>query len=102
MESEPAARPALQPLSRVALVSDTWEPEVNGVVTTLTRLADHLESTGTQVLRLTPRGHRTAPLPTSPEIRLTLSPWDAIRTLRAFRPDAVHIATSEGPLGLCA
>jgi glycosyltransferase involved in cell wall biosynthesis len=87
-------------MTRLALVSDTWLPEVNGVVTTLTRLADHLESIGFRVLRLTPGGRTTVPLPTSPEIRLSLAPWEALRELHHFRPDAVHIATSEGPLGL--
>src|SRR5262249_55740278 len=33
-----------------------------------------------------------------PEVRLAWDPWTAVRRLRAFRPDAVHIAT-EGPIG---
>jgi glycosyltransferase involved in cell wall biosynthesis len=84
---------------RLALVTDAWHPQTNGVVHTLSRLVRHLESLGTAVLVIAPDAHRTLPLPSYPEIRLSLDPWRAVDRLRAFQPDAVHIAT-EGPLGL--
>jgi glycosyltransferase involved in cell wall biosynthesis len=85
-------------LRRLALVTDAWAPQTNGVVNTLVRLVDHLASTGIEVLVLAPHGHRTVALPSYPEIRIACDPWKAIGRIRAFEPDAVHVAT-EGPLG---
>jgi len=83
---------------RLALVTDAWHPQTNGVVNTLSRLAKHLEAHGTEVLVLAPDTHRTLPLPSYSEIRLAWNPWKAVERLRAFNADAVHVAT-EGPLG---
>lgn len=87
------------PVKRLALVTDAWHPQTNGVVLTLKRLADHLQAQGTEVCVVSPEGHLTAPLPSYPEIRIACDPWRAVARLRAFNPDAVHIAT-EGPIGL--
>lgn len=87
---------------RILIVSDAWAPQVNGVVTTLSRTADCLREEGHAVEVLAPAGFRTVPCPTYPEIRLALLPGRAVgRSIDEFRPDAVHIAT-EGPLGLAA
>ena len=85
-------------IRRLALVTDAWHPQVNGVVNTLSRLTKHLESQGTEVLVISPDGHRTVPLPLDPDYRLAYDPWHAIPRIRDFRPDAIHVAT-EGPLG---
>jgi len=87
---------------RIALVTDAWRPQTNGVVTTLTRTLDWVERLGHTTVRVTPEGFRTVPCPTYPEIRLSLLPARRVaQTLHEFTPDAVHIAT-EGPLGLAA
>lgn len=86
-------------VGRLALVTDAWHPQTNGVVNTLARLVKDLEGQGTEVLVLSPEGHRTFPLPTYPEYKLAYDPWRAMPRLRAFAPDAVHIAT-EGPIGM--
>ncbi len=86
------------PLRRLVLVTDAWKPQTNGVVNTLVRLVNHLESQGTEVLVIAPDAHRTLPLPSYPEIRVACDPWRAIPRIRAFEPDAIHVAT-EGPLG---
>ena len=85
-------------MKRLALVTDAWYPQANGVVHTLSRLANHLRSQGTEVLVISADEHQTFSLPTYPDIRLAADPWRAIPRLRAFKPDAVHVAT-EGPLG---
>lgn len=85
-------------MRRLALVTDAWHPQANGVVNTLSRLAHHLRSQGDEVLVISADEHRTFPLPSYPDIRLAVDPWRAIPRLRSFAPDAVHIAT-EGPLG---
>jgi len=87
---------------RILLVTDAWEPQVNGVVRTLKTTARELASMGHEVRFLTPLEFRTLPCPTYPEIRLSLFPQGQVnRTIREFDPDVLHIAT-EGPLGLAA
>lgn len=87
---------------KLAIVTDAWHPQINGVVTTLATTARHIERLGHEVLVVSPEGHRTVPCPTYPEIRLALFPRSRMTTtLERFAPDAIHVAT-EGPLGLCA
>jgi glycosyltransferase involved in cell wall biosynthesis len=87
---------------RIALVSDAWAPQVNGVVRTLTTTVDHLRAQGHEVETITPDGFATIPCPSYPEIRLAIRAGAAVRRrLDAFAPDAIHIAT-EGPLGWAA
>lgn len=89
---------SLNRIRRLALVTDAWKPQTNGVVNTLVRLVKALELAGTEVLVVASEGHRTVPLLSYPEIRIACDPWKAIPRIRAFAPDAVHVAT-EGPLG---
>ncbi len=85
---------------RIAIATDAWSPQVNGVVTTLGRTRDELIALGHEVLMITPQGRRTVPCPTYPEIRLTLIAGRSIRReLDEFGPDCIHVAT-EGPIGL--
>jgi glycosyltransferase involved in cell wall biosynthesis len=87
---------------RIALVSDAWAPQVNGVVRTLRMLVDNLAAAGHAVETVTPDRFWTIPCPTYPEIRLALKPRRRVGwLLDAHRPDAIHIAT-EGPLGMAA
>ncbi|MGB5630647.1 MAG: glycosyltransferase [Woeseiaceae bacterium] len=86
----------------IAIVTDAWIPQVNGVVQTLARTRDELIRFGHKVSMITPEGRRTVPCPTYPEIRLCVFPGRAVRReLDRLAPDCVHIAT-EGPLGLAA
>jgi len=87
---------------RILIVTDAWKPQVNGVVTTLERLAESLARMGVATEFLTPEGFRTVPLPGYPEIRIALAtPAQVARRIEAARADRVHIAT-EGPLGVMA
>ena len=84
---------------RIMIVSDAWEPQVNGVVRTVRSTRDELRALGHEVEVLAPNSFRSLPCPTYPEIRLALSTRRRIaRLIDAFGPDALHIAT-EGPLG---
>jgi glycosyltransferase involved in cell wall biosynthesis len=93
----PALRAGAFP-RRLALVTDAWKPQTNGVAKTLDRLVASLRALGTEVLVIAPDGHRTVPLLSYPEIQVACDPWRAIPRIRAFQPDAIHVAT-EGPLG---
>ena len=87
---------------KIAIVTDAWHPQINGVVMTLTHTRDQLRRMGHEVLVVSPNEFRTVPCPTYPEIRLSLFPGRKLaRVLTTFAPEAVHIAT-EGPLGLAA
>ncbi|MBP6514628.1 MAG: hypothetical protein KA224_05575 [Steroidobacteraceae bacterium] len=83
---------------RIAIVTDAWLPQTNGVVTTLRRTIECLVALGHSVLPVTPEGLRTLPCPTYLEIRLSLFARRAVaRAFERFQPDSVHIAT-EAPL----
>jgi glycosyltransferase involved in cell wall biosynthesis len=87
---------------RIAIVSDAWRPQVNGVVRTLETTAAVLEDLGHETRVFSPHLFRSLPCPTYPEIPLALFPGRKLaRELRQYAPDAVHIAT-EGPVGLAA
>lgn len=87
---------------RIAIVTDAWQPQVNGVVRTLTATKAELEAMGHEVLVVSPDRFATLPCPTYPEIRLALTGRGGVgRLVRAFDPDAIHLST-EGPLGLAA
>jgi len=87
---------------RILIVTDAWEPQVNGVVRTLKTTARELHTMGHEVRFLTPLEFRTLACPTYPEIRLSLFPQGKVnRTIREFDADVLHIAT-EGPLGMAA
>ena len=87
---------------KIMIVTDAWEPQVNGVVRTMKNTRAELEAMGHEVDYLTPLEFRTVPCPTYPDIRLSLMPKQRVfERLDAFAPDALHLST-EGPLGLAA
>ena len=87
---------------RIALATDAWHPQVNGVVRSLSTTAEHLRRRGHEVEVIEPSGFRTLPCPTYSEIRLALGCRKSVaRILDEMDPDAIHIAT-EGPIGWAA
>ena len=87
---------------RIAIVSDAWFPQVNGVVRTLDTVRQKLTEAGHEMLVIGPDRFHTLPCPTYPEIRLALLAGRAVaELLDEFQPASVHIAT-EGPLGMAA
>jgi glycosyltransferase involved in cell wall biosynthesis len=90
------------PSYRILIVSDAWQPQVNGVVRTLTTVMSELRAMGHEVDLIGPDRFHTMRCPTYPDISLALFPSrQLVRMIEAFQPDALHIAT-EGPLGLAA
>lgn len=87
---------------RIAIASDAWFPQVNGVVRTLSATVDALRERGFAVEMITPDRFLTMPMPGYAQIRLAVAPrFNARRMLDDYRPDIVHIAT-EGPIGWAA
>jgi glycosyltransferase involved in cell wall biosynthesis len=87
---------------RIAIVTDAWLPQTNGVVRTLHTTVATLRRQGHAVRVIEPGEFSTFPCPTYPEIRLAWRPGRRLDAeLASFAPDALHIAT-EGTLGHCA
>lgn len=88
-------------LKNIILVSDTWRPQVNGVVTTLRNTIKNLEDLGHSTVLIEPSAYRSLSCPFYPGIRLVYSFGRVYSFLEhLFRRgfDHIHIVT-EGPLG---
>ena len=83
------------------LVTDAWTPQINGVVTTMQAMSAYLQKEGHQVEIIHPGQFLSMPMPTYPEIRLSLNVWRVIKKIKNFNPDHIHLVT-EGPLGWVA
>ena len=106
---------------RLAVVTETYPPEVNGVAATIACCVQGLRDRGHQVQLVRPwQGHgdavpacdplrgppevllRGLPIPRYPHLRMGLPAGGVLRKLwRGTRPDLVHVVT-EGPLGWSA
>ncbi len=104
---------------RIALVTETFAPEINGVAMTLDRLVGAMAARGHEFQIVRPGrgemdklGHRHSnqdellvpgvPLPRYDGLHIGLPcPWRLARAWRKQRPSIVHIAT-QGPLGISA
>ncbi len=116
--------PALRRQLRVAFVSETYPPEVNGVATTVARFVEGLHARGHALQLVRPRQPggpaagsadaaspaagiaevlmRGLPIPKYPHLRMGVPSRRALVRLWSLqRPDLVHVAT-EGPLGWSA
>lgn len=89
-------------MKKIAIVTDAWHPQINGVVTTLGLTIENLRSFGYQVTTINPQLFKSIPCPTYPEISLSITGAKGVgRKLSSFKPHCIHIAT-EGPLGWAA
>src|SRR6186713_60101 len=87
-------------LMRILVATDAWHPQVNGVVRTLTKLADAAGTLGVEFTFLTPQSFRTFAMPSYRDVRLAMPrPARIAKLIEEARPDSIHIAT-EGPIGL--
>lgn len=103
---------------RIAMVSETYPPEVNGVARTVALMAEGLHALGHEIQLVRPRQGAAdraldeprfrellrpgVRIPRYPQLRMGLPSRGALlRAWQKARPDVVHIAT-EGPLGSSA
>jgi glycosyltransferase involved in cell wall biosynthesis len=85
---------------KILVATDAWHPQVNGVVRTLTMMAEAASALGAEFDFLTPESFRTIAMPSYRDLRVALPRRAKIaQAIEASRPDAIHIAT-EGPIGL--
>jgi glycosyltransferase involved in cell wall biosynthesis len=110
-------RPA-KPSWRIAYITETYPPDINGVAMTVAKTVETLRSRGHELQLIRPRNAtdpagrgpdpmqeflvRGAPIPLYKQLKLGLPAKRALIQLWSRRrPDLVHIAT-EGPLGWSA
>ena len=109
---------AVQQRFKIAVVTETYPPDINGVAHTLSKIVQGLEARGHDLWLIRPKqqAQHTAvhtdhfqevlvkgvPIPFYSELRMGLPAKRELHRLWAKqRPDIVHIAT-EGPLGWSA
>jgi glycosyltransferase involved in cell wall biosynthesis len=83
---------------RIVIVTDTWEPEVNGVVRTLRATREELTKRGHEVELIEPSLFRHIRFPLYPDVRLAFGIRREVLADAVRPPCAIHI-TTEGPLG---
>ncbi|WP_163536538.1 glycosyltransferase family 1 protein [Gracilibacillus sp. YIM 98692] len=98
---------------KIAIFTDTYLPDVNGVAKTLGRLTHYLDSTNHSYIVIAPKQTKTNvqnaqfypqssfPFPLYRECRVSVPNTIYIRELlKSFQPDIIHIATPFS-IGLC-
>jgi len=110
--------PVLKKSLRVAFVTETYPPEVNGVANTAAQFVEGLRARNHEIQLVRPRQNRSdrageargleevlmrgLPIPRYPTLKMGLPAKQALTAMWArHRPDIVHIVT-EGPLGWSA
>ena len=77
-------------MTHILVATDAWHPQVNGVVRTLTMMAEAAKSFGVDTSFLTPQSFRTIAMPSYPDLRLALPSGAKIASLiEAAKPDGV-------------
>lgn len=116
--TNPIATQSISSPLHIAMVTETYLPEVNGVAITVARMVEGMRRRNHRVHMIRPRQHKHdiagqddnyqetlvagMPLPGYPGLRMGLpAKGKLLRLWQKQRPDVVHIAT-EGPLGWSA
>jgi len=85
---------------RILVATDAWHPQVNGVVRTLTKVAEAAALLNVDIQFLTPERFKTFSLPSYADLHVALpGPGRVARIIEEAQPDYIHIAT-EGPIGI--
>lgn len=109
-------RDLVRPRLRIAIVTETWPPEINGVALSMMQLCQGLQRLGHKILLVRPTQKAVCtefhpeqeclvmsqPIPKYPSIQFGWPQYIKVsKAFEKFAPDVVHIVT-EGPLGLTA
>lgn len=97
---------------RIAIITETFLPKIDGIVTRLCHTLRHLRALGHEVLVVAPRGveqfegtpvHGVSafPFPLYPELKLAVPRPSVGRVLKKFKPDIIH-AVNPAVLGVTA
>ena len=104
-ERENLAMPETQKPLKVAVFTETFLPKLDGVVTVICLLLDHLKVHGIEVMVFSPGEHveeyngypvvsitPSVPMPMYPEAWLSIPMKGTFKTLKEFDPDIIHVA----------
>lgn len=106
----------VRPRLKIAIVTETWPPEINGVAMSLMQLCKGLQKQGHKILLIRPKQkhqcHEFSPnkeclvtaqaIPKYPDMRFGWPQYLKVsQAISDFAPNIVHIVT-EGPLGFTA
>ena len=109
-------RDLVRPRLRIAIVTETWPPEINGVALSMMQLCQGLQRLGHKILLVRPIQKAVCtefhpeqeclvmsqPIPKYPSVQFGWPQYLKVsKAFEKFSPDVVHIVT-EGPLGLTA
>lgn len=111
-QSRSSAAPDAERPLRIAIITETFLPKIDGIVTRLCHTLRHLRAMGHAVLVVAPRGveefegtpvHGVSafPFPLYPELKLAVPRPSVGRVLKKFRPDIIH-AVNPAVLGVTA
>lgn len=105
-----------RPRLKIAIVTETWPPEINGVALSLMQLCKGLQNQGHKILLIRPEQRAQCcdfvpnkeclvngqSIPKYPDMKFGWPQFLKVsQAISAFTPDVVHIVT-EGPLGFTA
>ena len=105
-----------RPRLKIAIVTETWPPEINGVALSLMQLCKGLQAQGHKILLIRPAQKSTCTdfspnkeclvngqsIPKYPDMKFGWPQFLKVsQAISSFSPDVVHIVT-EGPLGFTA
>ena len=79
-------------MKKILIITDAWEPQVNGVVTTMTTVVKKLEEKNFKVEVIHPGMFHTFPLPNYAEISVAWNFWDLKKKIEKFDADYIHIS----------
>ena len=89
-------------MKKIVIITDTWQPQINGVVTALEKTVDYLKKNNFEVVVIHPGLFYSVSLFFYPEIKISVFARKKIeKIINKENPDYIHIAT-EGTLGLAA
>lgn len=106
----------VRPRLKIAIVTETWPPEINGVALSLLQLCKGLQALGHKILLIRPQQKNPClsfkpyqeclvvaqSIPRYPSLKFGWPQFLKVSgAIESFEPDVVHIVT-EGPLGLAA
>jgi 1,2-diacylglycerol 3-alpha-glucosyltransferase len=93
---------------KIAFFTDTYEPQINGVVKSIKSFENILRKKGHEVFVFCPKGSarydkhvfpiESFSLPTYPEYRVGLPSFDVVDKLKEIKPDVIHVH-SPAPVG---
>ncbi len=86
---------------KLLLISDAWDPQTNGVVTTYKNVIAEMKKKGVTTTVIHPGLFVTFPCPGYSEIKLVVNFWKLKKLIKQANPDSIHVAV-EGPLGIAA